>query len=251
MLLVHMFVHAVAEYTNSSSGAGSAAATTLLVHRGVPQHWFDGTSGDGGRGFRISNVPVRLNNGKIVSVSTAVTSGGNDNGVKAGNDTLDGRVDGKEQHTCTLTVNTADQFNPNTKANTTAKAIHLTANDFTTDAAPPSQSRGPCDIFDAAGTPCVAAHSTVRALYAGYTGPLYTVQLSTDHSRTTPLTPRSMLVNATQSGFADSAAQDAFCGAESCVISRIFDQSGNQNHLDTAPAGTVLVFRYEFALKGA
>ena len=32
---------------------------------------------------------------------------------------------------------------------------------------------GPCDILAAAGTPCVAAHSVVRALYAGYTGPLY------------------------------------------------------------------------------
>jgi non-reducing end alpha-L-arabinofuranosidase len=31
-------------------------------------------------------------------------------------------------------------------------------------------SSGPCDIFAAAGTPCVAAHSTVRALFASYNG---------------------------------------------------------------------------------
>ena len=39
-------------------------------------------------------------------------------------------------------------------------------------------AEGPCDIFDAApeGTPCVAAHSTVRALYAKYDGPLYQVR---------------------------------------------------------------------------
>ena len=33
----------------------------------------------------------------------------------------------------------------------------------------------PCDIFAAGGTPCVAAHSTVRALYGDYEGPLYEV----------------------------------------------------------------------------
>ncbi len=31
----------------------------------------------------------------------------------------------------------------------------------------------PCDLYAAANTPCVAAHSTTRALYSAYTGPLY------------------------------------------------------------------------------
>jgi hypothetical protein len=31
---------------------------------------------------------------------------------------------------------------------------------------PPSRPQGPCDIYAAAGDPCVAAHSTTRALYA-------------------------------------------------------------------------------------
>ena len=35
----------------------------------------------------------------------------------------------------------------------------------------------PCDIYAAAGTPCVAAHSTTRALYAAYNGPLYACSL--------------------------------------------------------------------------
>lgn len=35
---------------------------------------------------------------------------------------------------------------------------------------------GPCDILAASHNPCVAAHSTVRALYATYRGPLYRVQ---------------------------------------------------------------------------
>lgn len=36
-------------------------------------------------------------------------------------------------------------------------------------------TEGPCDILGAAGNPCVAAHSTTRALYAKYDGPLYNV----------------------------------------------------------------------------
>ena len=31
---------------------------------------------------------------------------------------------------------------------------------------------GPCDIYKEAGTPCVAAYSTVRVLNSAYTGPL-------------------------------------------------------------------------------
>ena len=38
----------------------------------------------------------------------------------------------------------------------------------------------PCDIYAAAGTPCVAAHSTVRALYSAYSGVLYQVRRSSD-----------------------------------------------------------------------
>src|SRR5215470_7446659 len=40
---------------------------------------------------------------------------------------------------------------------------------------PPSRPQGPCDIYAAGGTPCMAAHSTTRALYASYNGPLYQV----------------------------------------------------------------------------
>jgi hypothetical protein len=32
---------------------------------------------------------------------------------------------------------------------------------------------GPCDIYAAGGTPCVAAHSLTRALYSAYSGALY------------------------------------------------------------------------------
>ena len=45
-------------------------------------------------------------------------------------------------------------------------------------------AQGPCDIYAAGGTPCVAAHSTTRALYASYNGPLYQVGRLSDATRT-------------------------------------------------------------------
>ena len=89
-------------------------------------------------------------------------------------------------------------------------------------------SAGPCDIFEAAGTPCVAAHSTTRALYKAYAGPLYQVARASDGE-----VADVPVVGA--GGVANSAAQDAFCGATACVISRIYDQTPLGNHLDVAP----------------
>ncbi len=99
-----------------------------------------------------------------------------------------------------------------------------------TTAAPASSSSRPCDIFAAGGTPCVAAHSTVRALFAAYAGPLYAVQRASDG------TELDVTVDAA-SGFADSAAQDTFCRGTSCVFSRIYDQSEFNNHLAQGPPG--------------
>ena len=46
--------------------------------------------------------------------------------------------------------------------------------------APPARPQGPCDIYAADAAPCVAAHSTTRALYAPYNGPLYQVLRQSD-----------------------------------------------------------------------
>lgn len=89
---------------------------------------------------------------------------------------------------------------------------------------------GPCDIYASGDTPCVAAHSTTRALYSDYSGPLYQVQRDSD-STTTDIG----VVSA--GGIADSAAQDSFCADTACYISIIYDQSGNGNDLTQAPAG--------------
>ena len=113
---------------------------------------------------------------------------------------------------------------------------------------------GPCDIYQTAGTPCVAAHSMVRAMYvspaqllslslpnhprvgryAAYTGPLYTLQRSSDNAT-------KDIGSKPGTGFADAATQVAFCSLltpTTCTVERIFDQSGHENHLER-----VAVFR--------
>jgi hypothetical protein len=88
----------------------------------------------------------------------------------------------------------------------------------------------PCDIYASHGTPCVAAHSTVRALYSAYNGLLYQVRRASDG------TYKSIGV-LTAGGYANAATQDSFCSGTTCVITRIYDQSGHGNDLTQAPAG--------------
>jgi hypothetical protein len=88
----------------------------------------------------------------------------------------------------------------------------------------------PCDIYAAAGTPCVAAHSTTRALYAAYNGPLYQVRRSSNNA-TTNIYPLAA------GGAANAATQNSFCSGTTCVVTEIYDQSGHGNNLTDAPAG--------------
>ncbi|KAI4868240.1 Arabinosidase B [Hypoxylon rubiginosum] len=89
---------------------------------------------------------------------------------------------------------------------------------------------GPCDIYSSGGTPCVAAHSTTRALYSSYTGALYQVQRASDSAKTS-ISPLSA------GGVANAATQDTFCANTTCLITIIYDQSGRGNHLTQAPPG--------------
>jgi len=98
-------------------------------------------------------------------------------------------------------------------------------------------SQGPCDIYAAASpaTPCVAAYSTVRVLNSKYTGPLYQVRKG-GGAMNTGMGGTTMDIGVAN-GYGDSAAQDAFCGTDTCTFSVIYDQSGKGNHLKVAPAG--------------
>jgi hypothetical protein len=98
---------------------------------------------------------------------------------------------------------------------------------------------GPCDVYAKAGAPCVAAHSTTRALYASYNGPLYQVMRQSDGKTfdVGVVQPASLPVP-DSGGYANAAAQDAFCANTYCWITVLYDQSGKRNHLAQAPRGT-------------
>lgn len=103
---------------------------------------------------------------------------------------------------------------------------------LTLGTAGPSQAatQEPCDIFAAAGTPCVAAHSTTRALFTAYNGPLYQVQRASDS------TYQNIGVLAA-GGVANAATQDSFCANTTCTITRVYDQTSNHNDLTVEGPG--------------
>ena len=84
----------------------------------------------------------------------------------------------------------------------------------------------------------MAAHSTTRALYASYNGPLYQVLRQSDGK-----TLDIGVVRASTSpvpdpgGYANATAQDAFCANTYCWIRTIYDQSPKHNDLVQAPRG--------------
>jgi len=91
-------------------------------------------------------------------------------------------------------------------------------------------SAAPCDVYAAAGTPCVGAFSLVRALYAAYAGPLYVVRRASDNTtRAVPLKSAG--------GFADASVQEAFCAGTDCAVWRLVDQSLYNNDMTVAPPG--------------
>ena len=91
----------------------------------------------------------------------------------------------------------------------------------------------PCDIYAAGNTPCVAAHSTIRALFAAYNGNLYQVKRASDGtSKDIPvLSP---------GGVANSSTQDSFCSGTTCTILRVYDQSAHGNFLEAETPDSTL-----------
>jgi hypothetical protein len=88
----------------------------------------------------------------------------------------------------------------------------------------------PCDIYAADGKPCVAAHSTTRALFGSYSGKLYQVKRASDNATTD-------IGTLSAGGYADAAAQDTYCAGTTCTITIIYDQSSQANHLNVSRAG--------------
>ena len=78
----------------------------------------------------------------------------------------------------------------------------------------------PCDIFDTGSTPCVAAHSTVRALFAAFDGPLYQIKRSSDNT--------TLDINVvSKGGYADADAQvSCLYHSRNYIIHQIGEMAG-------------------------
>ena len=98
------------------------------------------------------------------------------------------------------------------------------------DAPTPARAQAslPCDIYAAGGTPCQAAYSTTRALFASYNGPLYQIQRASDSS-----TLNIGLQAA--GGVVNSAPQVSFCSGTTCTITLLYDQTPNGNNMPISP----------------
>ena len=99
----------------------------------------------------------------------------------------------------------------------------------------PARPEGPCDVYAEGGTPCAAAHSSTRALYADYDGPLYQVMRQSDGKTLDIGVVKPRMGDA--GGYADAEAQDKFCADTYCWITILYDQSENGNDLYQAPRG--------------
>jgi hypothetical protein len=84
---------------------------------------------------------------------------------------------------------------------------------FTGASSAQAATSAPCDIYASGGTPCVAAHSTTRALHSSYNGPLYQVRRASD------TTTKGVGV-LSAGGYVNTATQDSFCANTGCVIIR-------------------------------
>jgi len=99
----------------------------------------------------------------------------------------------------------------------------------------------PCDVFEANGHPCVAAHSTVRVLRSGHTGPLYQLCKGTAAPGPSSCQGETLDILPTAEGYANAEEHRTFCTGATCTITKLYDQaahaSGPPNDLEPSPRG--------------
>jgi len=198
--------------SGGATGSGGAGSGGTVGTGGVSAtggaNASGGVTGSGGQGGRGASGGLSSSGG----ASTGGKSGGNSGGGAGGKAGAGG-------------VGATGGSGPGGRAGGGAGGAISTGGTAGTSAA-----GGPCDLYAAGNTPCVAAHSTVRALSSAYTGNLYQVRRASDKT-TKDIGPLA------RGGFADSAAQDTFCAGTTCTFSILYDQSSKGNHLTVAPKG--------------
>ena len=137
--------------------------------------------------------------------------------------------------TCCLDSSAGGSGGPGTAGGTTGTGTG--GSDPNDTDASVSSAGTPCDVLASAGNTCVAAHSTVRVVYPGYSGPLYQVCKGTFAPGPSSCTSGTTMDIGSVDGYADAASQDAFCTGSTCTISIIYDQSPMKNDLAPSPLG--------------
>lgn len=193
--------------TSSSSGASTGAAT--------------GSSATGTAGTATGS-----SSGAAAGAGSGSTTG---QAGAAGSATSGSHPDASTGMTGSTSSGTSGASGSGTSGVSGTSGTSGTSGSATGDAGSTAKE-GPCDIFKAGGTPCAAAYSTVRALSASYSGPLYQVRRADNTTLD--------IASTTAGGAADSAAQDTFCMGTSCTISVLYDQTTNKNDLTKAPGGS-------------
>jgi hypothetical protein len=214
---------------SDSSKAGSSGAAGSAAGSNTGAAGATALSGSGAQAGTSSGVGPSGGAGAAAS-GTSAPDGGTSGSGASGSATKDGGASGSASSGATSGASSGATSGASSGAmsGTTSGLGGSSGSTVVPDSGAPVT--GPCDIYATGGTPCVAAFSTVRALYGGYTGSLYQVRRAdnTTHA-VAPLTP---------GGVADAATQDAFCSGTTCTISVIYDQSGKGNDLTKAPGGS-------------
>src|SRR6266536_1809275 len=103
----------------------------------------------------------------------------------------------------------------------------------------------PCDIYATAGTPCVAAHSTTRALYAAYNGPLYQVRRASNGATTNIGTLTTGVATGSQPQGAYMVASGTHVNSGCCFDYGNAETNNRDNgngHMDAVYFGTLCWF---------
>ena len=241
--------------SGGGSGSGSGGATSnggATTNGGATSN--GGATGNGGttsnggatgNGGTTSNGGATGNGGTTVAQSGGANSGGatgNGGATKADAAVAGGAGGGTSAGGTTGTGGSSTKADAATNGGATGTGGTTAGTGGTTAGTGGTTAVGvtlPCDVLNnATGNKCVSAHSTVRVIVPGYTGPLY--QLCKGTANTGPSsckgTPQDI---GSKDGYADAAAQDTFCSGSTCTITKIYDQSGMKNDLEPAPQGGV------------
>jgi hypothetical protein len=202
--------------SGGSGGSGGAGGTTVDPSGGAGGKASGGATTSGGAGGSGGSASGGTA-GKATGGTTATATGGT---TTAGGTTTVVTASGGSATGGTRATGGATGGSSTATGGSSAATGGATGTGGST-----STRTAPCDIYATASTPCVAAHSTVRALYGSYTGNLYQVRKSGS--------TKDIPVGA--DGYVDIAVQDSFCSGGGCTISIIYDQSPKKNDLVKSP----------------